>query len=106
MKIDVNLIKAILEVSDLSKWTTSLCNRILKLSEESWELSQSYLKYSWSVNSSKSWWETKEELIEESTDVLLVILDILNQIIETEEDQQLFDEFLKKKAEKWKNKLK
>jgi len=106
MKLNSDLINLVLEVSNLSKWTTSLCNRILKLSEEVWELSQSYLKYSWSINSSASGWETKKELIEEWIDVLLVILDVLNQIIETDKEQQLFDEFLKKKAEKWRNKLK
>jgi len=105
MKINPDLINLLLEVSDLSKWTTSLCNRLLKLSEEIGELSQSYLKYSWSVNSSASWGETKKELVEEATDVFIVILDILNQIIETEEDQKLFDEFLAKKTQKWKNKL-
>ena len=105
MKLDNDLLNLILEVSDLSKWTTSLCNRILKLSEEIGELSQSYLKYSGSVNSSASGGQTKKELIEEATDVLIVILDVLNQIIESDKDQSIFDEFLQKKAEKWRKKL-
>ena len=105
MKLDNDLLNLILEVSDLSKWTTSLCNRILKLSEEIGELSQSYLKYSGSVNSSASGGQTKKELIEEATDVLIVILDVLNQIIESDKDQIMFDEFLQKKAEKWRRKL-
>lgn len=109
LKIDNEIIqslKNIIETSEKSKnFSTPLENRILKLVEEVGELSQAYLKYAWSVNASKSWGDTKEHLIEEAQDVLLVIMDILNQIIETEEDQKKLIEMLDKKNKKWLSKL-
>jgi len=102
----IEKLQKLIQTSELSKkHDTPLANRILKLTEEIGELSQSYLKYSWSVNASNSGWETKTHLLEEAQDVLLVIIDILNQIVETEEDQKIILDFLEKKNNKWKSKL-
>ncbi len=103
----IDLLNNILETSELSKkYDTPLANIILKLVEETGELSQAYLKYSGSINASKSGWDSKKHLIEEAQDVLLVVLDLLNKIIESDEDYQVFVNFLKQKNEKWKSKLK
>ncbi len=102
----IEKLQKIVETSELSrKHNTPLSNRILKLTEEVGELAQAYLKYSWSVNASKSAGDTKLHLMEEAQDVLLVIIDILNQIVENEEDQELILDFLEKKNNKWKSKL-
>jgi len=105
-KKTVDLLNDLIETSELSKkYDTPLANIILKLSEEVGELAQAYLKYSGSVNASKSGWDTKTDLIEEAQDVLLVIIDILNKIIESEEEMKTFQAFLEKKNKKWRAKL-
>jgi NTP pyrophosphatase (non-canonical NTP hydrolase) len=54
-KKTVDLLNDLIETSELSKkHNTPLANIILKLSEEVGELAQAYLKYSGSVNASKS----------------------------------------------------
>ena len=109
LKIDnefIEKLQKLIETSEISKkHNTPLANRILKLTEEVGELSQAYLKYSWSVNASNSAWDTKTHLLEEAQDVLLVIIDILNQIVENEEEQKIILDFLEKKNNKWKSKL-
>ena len=103
----VQLLNDLVKTSELSKkYNTPLANIILKLAEEVGELSQAYLKYSGSVNASKSASSNKDALLEESADVLLVITDILNKIIENEEEYHKVLEILEKKNEKWLSKLK
>jgi len=105
-KKTVDLLNDLIETSELSKkHNTPLANIILKLSEEVGELAQAYLKYSGSVNASKSGWDTKTDLIEEAQDVLLVIIDILNKVIESDQEMKVFQEFLEKKNKKWRSKL-
>jgi len=105
-KKTVDLLNDLIETSELSKkHNTPLANIILKLSEEVGELAQAYLKYSGSVNASKSGWDTKTDLIEEAQDVLLVIIDILNKVIDSDQEMEVFQEFLEKKNKKWRSKL-
>ena len=86
-------------------YSVSMSNKIIKLSEEAGELSQSYLKYAGSDNASASAEGSPLEVIEEAGDVINVSLDIINSIVrkhpELEDSvKDLFD----RKLDKWESK--
>lgn len=84
----------------------ALERKLLKLSEESGELAQEVLAYVGSENASKRAAGTKESVLEESVDVLNVIMDIINAVAETEEDEEFVSNIFKKKLDKWEGKTK
>jgi NTP pyrophosphatase (non-canonical NTP hydrolase) len=77
-----------------------LANKIIKLGEETGEVSQAYLQFVGSANVSKS--ASGSDLIEECMDVINVAMDIINAIgISDEDAKEIFD----KKLNKWESKL-
>jgi NTP pyrophosphatase (non-canonical NTP hydrolase) len=86
-----------------------LYQRVIKLSEESGELSQAFLKYDGSKNVSKSAESNTpvKDVLEEACDCINVAMDIINKI--TLEDETLVDfttELFQKKLDKWEAKQK
>lgn len=78
-----------------------LSNKVIKLSEESGELSQAYLKFAGCKNVSASAGDGRLGILEESCDVINVTIDIINSLGYTSEEvKAMFD----KKLSKWESK--
>jgi len=93
------------EVERIGVYNKSLpmANRVIKLSEETGELSQACLRFINSKNVSKSaGMNAREEMLEEACDVVNVAIDIINNLGFT--DKEVADMFTKK-MKKWEDKF-
>mgnify|MGYP001131491389 CR=1 FL=1 len=92
-----------LSKSDLS---VELYQKVLKVSEESGELSQAFLAYDGAKNTSASGGDRIDDVIEETCDVTNVVLDILNYIaLKHPEKEQLIKDTFARKLNKWESKV-
>jgi NTP pyrophosphatase (non-canonical NTP hydrolase) len=92
----------LLEFLSASDAGVALHNKVIKLSEETGEVSQAYLGVSGSKNVSKSSSATYEGILEECCDVVNVAVDIINSLgFPDEVVKAMFD----KKLNKWKSKV-
>jgi len=94
--------EAILEA--MSKDTKSLTERALKLAEECGELAQAVLRFSGVSGciTESDQGETTQNILEESVDVLLVVISIMISMGFSESE---IDATLMRKCLKWKNKV-
>jgi len=84
-----------------------LYQKILKLSEESGELSQAFLKYDGSKNTSASATGGVENVLEETCDVINVAVDIINVLTKDNKELEKYTRNLfQKKLDKWERKQK
>ena len=79
---------------------------MMKLHEESGELAQEVLAFTGSPNASKSAKGTKESVLEEACDVINVVMDIVNAVVQTEDDEDFVVDIFSKKLDKWEGKTK
>ena len=93
-------IKLINELTKLDKKT--LVERALKLSEEVGEVSESVLSYNKSCGCSYKG-KTKEDVIEECVDTIIVALSIISQCSENDIDEEHINTIFHKKLSKWEN---
>ena len=82
-----------------------LYQKIIKLSEETGELAQAFLKYDGSKNTSASAKGRVEDVLEEGCDVLNVTIDIINALTENSPALELYVRTIfQKKLDKWESK--
>ena len=79
-----------------------LYQKVIKLSEESGELAQAFLKFDGSKNTSASAGGKVEDVLEEACDVLNVTVDIINALTKGNPALELYTKNLfQKKLDKW-----
>ena len=93
--------KKLKRVLEKSKERVSIEHKMIKLAEEHGEVAQELLKYLNTINSSKSASGKREAAVEELTDMLLVIVDLINHL----DGLDLAQEIVVKKIEKWDSKF-
>ena len=79
----------------------SLKDKGLKLGEETGEVMQELLAYNKGKNVSASATGSKEKVVEELTDVILVAYDIINKL----DGGNMHNDIIRKKLAKWESKL-
>jgi NTP pyrophosphatase (non-canonical NTP hydrolase) len=88
-------------LSDADK-DVPLYQKVIKLSEESGELSQAFLKFDKAKNTSASAGGKVEDVLEEACDVLNVTIDIINALTKNKPVLELYTKQLfQKKLDKW-----
>ena len=98
-------VERIHELSQIDAGVT-LEQKMMKLHEESGELAQEVLAFTGSPNASKSAKGTKESVLEEACDVINVVMDIVNAVVQTEDDEDFVVDIFSKKLDKWEGKTK
>ena len=88
-------------VAEVSKLKVTIEEKALKLTEETGEVAQEVLKYVNCKNASKSAEGSREKIIEEVSDVILVAYDLIYHL----DGEKEFKETLQKKIDKWYNKF-
>ena len=88
-------------VAEVSKLKVTIEEKALKLTEETGEVAQEVLKYVNCKNASKSAEGSREKIIEEVSDVILVAYDLFHNL----DDEKKFKEVIKNKLNKWYNKF-
>jgi NTP pyrophosphatase (non-canonical NTP hydrolase) len=93
-------------LSDVDK-DVPIYQKVIKLSEESGELSQAFLKFDKAKNTSASAGGKVEDVLEEACDVLNVTIDIINALTRNSPVLELYTKQLfQKKLDKWEAKQK